>query len=91
MPNIKSAKKRVQVTERNRLRNVAYRSAVKTAIKKALVSIQAGVATEIQAALSKVSSILDRTVSKGVLHKNKAARLKSRLAKRAHKAASTVA
>lgn len=84
MPNIKSAKKRVQVAERNRERNVAVRSAVRTAIKKVLLATKAKTATaEIAQAVQNAYSVIDRAVLKGILHKNTAARCKSRLTKAA--------
>lgn len=77
MPRIKSAKKRVLVTERNRQRNMAFKSAVRTAIKKVLTGADAEVRTE---SLKAAYSLLDRAVLKGILHKNTAARYKSRIA-----------
>ena len=79
MPNIKSAEKRVLISERNRLRNVAIKSSVKTAIRKVLESIKEANAESIKTTLNKAYSVLDRAVIKGVLHKNTAARKKSRL------------
>ncbi len=78
MANIKSAKKRVLVAERNTIRNTAFKSAIKTAIKKAL-SLADGEKAELDKALSKVYQLCDKAVSKGILHKNTAARKKSRL------------
>ena len=80
MPNIKSAKKRVDVTERNRLRNVAIKSGVKTAVKKVYESIKGEAGVEaIQETVNKCYSLIDRAVTKGVMHKNTAARKKSRI------------
>ncbi|MEI7475200.1 MAG: 30S ribosomal protein S20 [bacterium] len=80
MANIKSAKKRVLVTERNRLKNIAVRSSVKTAVKKVLDAIKANSEKEvITAALNNAYKYLDKAVSKGVMHKNTVARKKSRL------------
>ena len=78
MANIKSAKKRVLTAERNAQKNVAFKSSIKTAIKKAL-SLVNGDKAELDAAISKVYQLCDKAVSKGVLHKNTAARKKSRL------------
>jgi small subunit ribosomal protein S20 len=75
LPRIKSAKKRVLVSERNRQRNVALKSAIKTAIKKVTESQEEAVRAE---ALKQVYSLLDRAVLKGILHKNTASRYKSR-------------
>ena len=81
MPNIKSAKKRVLVSERNRLRNVAIKTGIKTAIKKVYDAIKTEAAEEkITGELNNAYSLIDKAVSKGVMHKNTAARKKSRLA-----------
>ena len=80
MANIKSAKKRVLIAEANRQRNVAFKSSIKTAIKKTL-ELAAGKDTEaLNASLSKVYQLCEKAVVKGILHKNTAARKKSRLA-----------
>ena len=79
MANIKSSKKRVLIAERNRQRNVAAKSEIKTAIKKALVAAQAKDAEAVSSALSAVYKLCDKAVGKGILHKNTAARKKSRL------------
>ncbi len=80
MPNIKSAKKRVKTTERNRQRNVAIKSALKTSVKKVFEAIKNDEDLEkIQANVNKAYSVIDKAVTKGVLHKNTAARKKSRL------------
>ena len=79
MANIKSAKKRVLIAEANRQRNVAFKSSIKTAIKKAL-ELAAGKDSEaLNSAISKVYQLCDKAVVKGILHKNTAARKKSRL------------
>ena len=78
MPKIKSAIKRVEVTERNRQRNMAYKSRVRTTIKKFL--------TALKSALSEASSLLDRAASKGFMHKNTSNRYKARLTQRLNKA-----
>ncbi len=74
MPNVKSAKKRVLVNQAHAERNKAYKSALKTAIKKA--KAQEDAAT-VQEAIRKV----DQAAAKGLIHKNNAARKKSALAK----------
>lgn len=84
MPRIQSAKKRVEVAERNRQRNMAFKSAVRTAIKKVLSGSDEAVRTE---NLNTAFSLIDRAVLKGVLHKNTAARYKSRIAKSVQKSA----
>lgn len=79
MANIKSSKKRILTSERNAVKNVAFKSSIKTALKKAL---ELGKSTDKEAlakAVSKVYQLCDKAVVKGILHKNTAARKKSRL------------
>jgi len=85
MANIKSAKKRILVAEKNRLRNVAVKSSIKTAVKKVLEAANSGSKDELNSALSNAYKLCDKAVSKGVLHKNTAARKKSRLTKAVNK------
>ncbi len=85
MANIKSAKKRVLVAQRNTERNTAFKTSIKTAIKKVLTIAQQEDKTELNAALSKAYQLCDKAVSKGILHKNTAARKKSRLTKAVNK------
>ena len=77
MANIKSAKKRVLVAERNHEKNVKVKSEIKTALKKVLTLAKDG--SDYSSALSHAYKLCDKAVSKGVLHKNTAARKKSRL------------
>lgn len=80
MPNIKSAKKRVKVNEAKAMRNKAVKSDLKTALKKAVVAVETNAADKeavVKAAVKKV----DMACSKGIIHKNNAARKKSALAK----------
>ena len=79
MANIKSAKKRVLIAERNRVRNVAFKTSIKTALKKVLELAKGEDAEALNAAISRAYQLCDKAVSKGVLHKNTAARKKSRL------------
>lgn len=79
MANIKSAIKRVLVAKRNEERNVAFKSSIKTAVKKALALASGEDKEALNKALSKVYQLCDKAVSKGILHKNTAARKKSRL------------
>ena len=85
MANIKSAKKRVLVAQRNTERNTAFKTSIKTAVKKALAVASSEDKSELNAALSKVYQLCDKAVSKGILHKNTAARKKSRLTKAINK------
>jgi small subunit ribosomal protein S20 len=82
--NTKSALKRIRSTARKEMRNRAIRSATRTYVKKARVLIEAGKKDEAQAAVVRAISALDRAVTKGVLHRNNAARRKSRLMQRFH-------
>ena len=81
MANIKSAKKRILIAEANRQRNVAFKTSIKTAIKKALALATESDKEALAAAISNVYKLCDKAVSKGILHKNTAARKKSRLTK----------
>lgn len=85
MPNIKSAKKRVAVSQANYERNKAFRSALRTAVKKADNAIEANApdaAETVKVAVSK----LDQVAGKGLIHKNNAARKKSALVNKLNKA-----
>lgn len=79
MANIKSAKKRVLIAERNRVRNVAFKTSIKTAAKKVLELAASEDKEALNSAISKAYQLCDKAVSKGILHKNTAARKKSRL------------
>jgi small subunit ribosomal protein S20 len=83
---IKSGIKRVEVAERNRQRNVAVKSAVKTAAKKVLVDLQTKSTDALKEDLVSAISKLDKAVSKGIIHENTAARKKSRLMKKVNAA-----
>lgn len=85
MPNIKSAKKRVLVNQTKNERNRAGKTAMKTQLKKFDSAIQNG--SGIQEAFKATVVCLDKAVSKGILHKNTAARKKSALAKKVNAAA----
>ena len=89
MPNIKSAGKRVLINQKRRLRNARIKSTMRTTIRKfvdALGSTAIG-REDVQIKLRQALIILDKAVTKGVLHKNTAARTKSRLTKRFNKTA----
>lgn len=87
MPNIKSAIKRVNVTERNYLRNNAIKSSIKTAIRKFKDQLAKNKEdASVKELLDRCCSKIDRAVTKGVYHKNTAARKKSRLMAFYHKA-----
>ena len=78
MPQIKQQKKRMKKDIILRLRNRAYKSQVKTARKKVLEATTKEEATEL---LKNFYKVVDTVAGKGIIHKNKAARLKSRLTK----------
>ena len=78
MPNIKSAKKRVDTAERNHARNKSANSRMKTEIKKFDAAIAAGDAQKAEELLPKTVAIIDKTAKKGVIHKNAADRRKAR-------------
>ena len=85
MPNIKSAKKRVLVSNANYEKNKAYRSSLRTALKKADAAIDAksdDMSVTVKAAVKKI----DQAASKGIIHKNNASRKKSALVSRMNKA-----
>ena len=81
MANIKSAKKRILVTETKAARNKAIRPKVKTCIKKVEAAIAAGDKAAAQASLLVAISEIDKATSKGVYHKNTASRKVSRISK----------
>lgn len=82
MPNIKSAKKRVLVTEKKSQQNKAVKSALKTQIKKFLAAVNAGDKNAATALYPETVSAIDSAVTKGILHKNNAANKKAKLAKK---------
>ena len=79
MANIASAKKRARQAEVSRRRNASQRSMVRTAIKKVQSAVGAGDYATAQAAYLAAVPVIDRMADKGIMHKNKAARHKSRL------------
>ena len=81
MANIKSAKKRILVSETKAARNKMIRSRVKTAIKKVDAAVAAGDKAAAQAALTSAISEIEKAASKGVYHQNTASRKVSRVSK----------
>ena len=81
MANIKSAIKRNRQNEKRRLRNRVYRGSTRTQIKKARLMIASGDHENAVVVVNEAIKKLDRAASKGVIHKNNAARRKSRLMK----------
>lgn len=86
MANIKSSKKDIKRSERKRLVNQGVRSALKTHIKKTKTAAAAGDPEATAQALVVAIKSLDKAVQRGILHKNAAARRKSRVAKAANAA-----
>lgn len=81
MANIKSAIKRNKQNEKHRVRNRVYRGAARTFVAKARVAIEGEDAEAAKKATLEAISALDKAAQKGVIHKNNAARRKSRLMK----------
>lgn len=86
MPNHKSAEKRVRQSERRRLINRSNRAKLRTSVKKLRTSLSGSDKTQATALLPETISELDKAVQKGVLHRNAAARHKSRLTARVNQA-----
>jgi len=79
LANIASARKRARQNIKRRAHNMALRSRMRTYVKKVRRAIEAGDKEAAQAAYREAVSVLDSTANKGLIHKNKAARHKSRL------------
>jgi len=79
MPNHKSAEKRMRQNEKRRVINRSNRTKVRTYIKKLRSALDSGQKQEVDQILPDVISVIDKSVQKGVLHANAAARYKSRL------------
>ena len=79
MANIKSAKKRILVSKKKEMRNKSIKSKIKTLVKKVDAAIEAGNKAEAEAALQVAISEISKAASKGIYHKNTAARKISRL------------
>ena len=82
MPNIKSVIKDVKRSRERHERNIAVKSKIKTIVKKA----RAATGDEVKQAVSAATSVIDKAAEKGIIHKNAAARRKSRLMKATNKA-----
>ncbi|MFZ5646687.1 MAG: 30S ribosomal protein S20 [Bacillota bacterium] len=87
MPNIKSAEKRVQVIRTRTLRNKSLKSNLRTSIGRFEEAFEKGSKEEAKAKLQRALITIDKAVTKGILHKNTAARKKSRLTRRFNKMA----
>lgn len=82
MANSKQARKRVRQADKRRAHNASRRSMMRTFLKKTLSAIEEGNKTLAEELYVKTTSVLDKIANKGLIHKNKAARHKSRLNKR---------
>ncbi|MGA1862284.1 30S ribosomal protein S20 [Deferribacter thermophilus] len=82
MANSLSAKKRIRQNEKRRLRNKSYKSMMKTYTKKFLMALESGNIEEAEKKFNEAVKIIYKVHSKGVIHKNQAARRVSRLAKK---------
>ncbi len=81
MPRIKSAIKRVEVAERNRVRNRAWKSYIRSARNRVEEACEAAKQADAVKALSEAYTKIDKAVSKGILHANTGARRKARLSR----------
>ncbi len=79
MANSPQARKRARQSEKRRVRNAGQRSKMRTFIKKVIAAVEAGDKEKAQAAFKTAVPVIDSAVSKGLIHKNNAARKKSRL------------
>ncbi|MEA2172555.1 MAG: small subunit ribosomal protein [Blastocatellia bacterium] len=82
MPNHKSAEKRVRQNEKRRVNNRSNRTRLRTTIKKLRAALTGSDANQVNELLPQTISTIDKAVQKGVLHRNAAARYKSRLTRR---------
>jgi small subunit ribosomal protein S20 len=87
MPNIKSASKRVEITRLRTLRNARIKSALKTTIRKFEEALKTADREDASLKLRNAVRVIDKAVTKGILHKNAASRKKSRLTRRFNKTA----
>lgn len=81
MPNIKSASKRVKISEIRRMRNMAAKSRLKTATRKFKEAVEAGKKDQAQPALKELLALLDKAAGKKLIHKNAVDRKKSKMQK----------
>ena len=84
MANTRSALKRMRQNEKRRVRNSGVKSRVRVTAKAARVALAEG-ANDAAGEARRAATVADRAVSRGVLHRNTAARMKSRLARRLNK------
>jgi len=82
LANIASAKKRAKQAEKHRAQNASARSRLRTFVKKVVLAVAAGDLEKARAAYQEAVPVIDSSAGKGLIHKNKAARNKSRLSAR---------
>lgn len=87
MANLSSSKKDIRRSEKRRIANQSVKSSIKTYIKKTRVAVAGGDADATKVALTDAIKALDKAAQRGVIHKNQAARRKSRIAKLANSVA----
>jgi len=85
LPNIKSSEKDVRKSRANRLRNLETKSKIKTFVKKTKAAAESGDVEGAAKLLRQSESVIDKAAERGIIHKNAAARRKSRLAKALNK------
>jgi len=81
LANITSQIKRNKQNEKRRIRNRVARGSARTAVKKAQIQLESGKSDETNKSVLEAISVLDKAAQKGIIHKNSAARRKSRLMK----------
>jgi small subunit ribosomal protein S20 len=86
LANTKTAKKMIRVSRKKTARNTTAKSALKTTLRKAVESFETGKIEEAAGKVRQASSSLDKTAAKGIIHRNKASRKKSRLQKKLNSA-----
>lgn len=79
MANIKSQKKRILTNEKARVRNISFKSKVRTSVKKVEAEVKAGNKAQAVILLNEANSLIDKAVTKGIYHSKTAARQKSHL------------
>jgi small subunit ribosomal protein S20 len=85
MPHTKSVSKNIRQSEARRARNKPAKSKLRTAVKKTVQAIAEGKKAEVPALLKTAASTVDKAATKGLIHRNTASRIRSRLAKGANK------
>jgi len=84
MPITKSAQKQLRISRKRRLRNRAAKSSLKTAMKKVRAGLEGRDREAAEKALAEAAPLMDKAAGKGIIHKNAAARYKSRLSRQVH-------